>query len=154
MTRSSASCSILASLATLLMLGRWSFAADPAEWASVAQAIGAPGELGKDGVYKVTVLRTDVAVKNAAGFPMPAGLGLNSYAAFAGPASAATVVGDTCLLEHEVNPAIDALRAGGVEVVAVHNHMLGDDPRVIFLHFEGRGDAVALARTIRAAWGE
>ena len=49
---------------------------------------------------------------------------------------------------------IDALRSGGIEVVAIHNHMLGGEPAFIFLHFQARGDAAALARTIRRAWDE
>jgi hypothetical protein len=121
-------------------------------WKRVGETLGRAGELAQDGSYKVTILREDVAVKTASGMPVPAGLGLNSYAAFTGTPEDATVVGDTCLLEHEVNPEIDALRAGGLEVVAIHNHMLGDTPRLAFLHFQGRGNAVKLAGTIRQAW--
>jgi hypothetical protein len=125
---------------------------DAAAWKRVGETLGKPGELAADGSYKVTILREDVAVKTANGMPVPAGLGLNSYAAFAGTPDDATVVGDTCLLEHEVNAEIDALRAGGLEVVAIHNHMLGDAPRLAFLHFQGRGNAVKLAGSIRQAW--
>jgi hypothetical protein len=84
--------------------------------------------------------------------PIPAALGLNSYAAFTGSPEKATVVGDTCMLAHEVNPVIDALRAGAIEVVAIHNHMLADEPRLVFLHFQGHGEAKALATTVRHAW--
>ena len=77
-----------------------------------------------------------------------------TYASFAGTPADATVVGDTCMLGEEVNPVIDALRAGKLEVVAIHNHMLGGTPNFIFLHFQGKGDAKALARSIRAAWDE
>lgn len=122
------------------------------DWKAVADRLGRPGETAPDGSFKVTVLRTDVEVKTATGMPVPAGLGLNSYAAFTGTPDDATVVGDTCLLEQEVNPEIDALRAGGLEVVAIHNHMLGDTPRMAFLHFQGRGNAVKLAMAIRQAW--
>lgn len=125
---------------------------DAGAWKRVSEAFGKAGELAADGSYKVTILREDVQVKTANGMPVPAGLGLNSYAAFTGTPDDATVVGDTCLLEHEVNPEIDALRAGGLEVVAIHNHMLGDTPRLAFLHFQGRGNAVKLAGTIRQAW--
>ncbi len=153
MNRSPALASILLGLAASLASARTS-AADAADWTPVGKALGADGELAKDGTYKVTVLRTDVTVKNGLGFPVPAGLGLNSYAAFAGTPASATVVGDTCLLEDEVNPAIDALRAGKIEVVALHNHMLGGDPAIYFMHFQGRGEATALAKTIRQAWDE
>jgi hypothetical protein len=127
-------------------------AEDKPDWKPVDEALGKPGELAKDGSFKVTVLRTDVAVKSTSGMPIPAALGLNSYAAFTGSPEKATVVGDTCMLAHEVNPVIDALRAGGIEVVAVHNHMLTDEPRLVFLHFQGHGEAKALAATIRVAW--
>lgn len=61
-------------------------------------------------------------------------------------------MGDTCVLRSELQGAIDALRNGGVHVTAIHNHFLGTDPAVMFLHFEGEGDALALARAVRAAW--
>jgi hypothetical protein len=140
---------------TLILLAAQTNAASPAApggWQRVADILGHPGELAPDGSYKVTVLRQDVAVKTASGMPIPAALGLNSYAAFAGTPEDATVVGDTCLLEQEVNAEIDALRAGGIEVVAIHNHMLGDTPRLAFLHFQGKGSALKLAMTIRQAW--
>lgn len=134
-----------------VLAGAWGAqAAEP--WKPVSDALGRAGELAADGSFKVTILREDVQVKTASGMPVPAGMGLNSYAAFAGTPEDATVVGDTCLLEQEVNPEIDALRAGGIEVVAVHNHMLGDSPRMAFLHFQGRGNAVKLALAIRQAW--
>ena len=123
-----------------------------ADWSAVAGILGQEGRLNSDGSYKVVLLRTDVAVKSGLGMPTPAELGLNSYAAFVGTPEKATVVGDTCMLEHEVNAVIDALRAGAIEVVALHNHMLTDEPRLFFMHFQGRGDASALARTVRKAW--
>jgi len=124
------------------------------DWARVGDILGKAGDLAPDGSYKVTVLRTDPPVRGPGGMPIPAGLGLNSYAAFVGTIERATVVGDTCMLAHEVGPVIDALRAGGLEVVALHNHMLAEEPRLFFLHFQGRGEALALARTVRAAWDE
>lgn len=120
-------------------------------WKPIEEAIGRPGELQKEGSFRVTVLRTDVSVKTARGMPVPAGLGLSSYAAFAGTPAKATVVGDTCLLVTEVQDVIDGLRAGGIEVVALHNHMLGDEPRIVFLHFQGSGEGPALARTLKTA---
>ena len=55
------------------------------------------------------------------------------------------------MLEHEVNPVIQALRQNGLEVVALRNHMLGDGPRMIFLHYYGNGQATDLAKGFRAA---
>lgn len=61
-------------------------------------------------------------------------------------------MGDTCLPRAQLQPALDALRKGGVEITAIHNHLLGEDTRVMFMHFEGEGDAFAIARAVRAAW--
>ena len=124
----------------------------PQDWRRVGEILGHPGKVNPDGSYKVVVLREDVVVKGELGFRVPAGAGLNSYAAFVGTLDNATTMGDTCLLAHEVAPVIDALRRGGIEIVALHNHMLGDEPRLFFMHFQGQGRAETLARTIRDAW--
>jgi hypothetical protein len=100
--------------------------------------------------YKYTVGRDDLQVL-AMGAEMTAAIGLNSWASFAGTSNAAHVAGDIAMLENEVNPVIRALQANNLEVVAVHNHMLGDQPRMIFLHYYGRGPAAQLARGFRAA---
>lgn len=100
--------------------------------------------------YKYTVGRADVRslMMNT---EMTAAIGLNSWAAFAGRQDDAHIAGDIAMLEHEVNPVIKILRAHRLEVVAVHNHMLGDTPRMMFLHYYGRGPAAALAQGFRAA---
>ncbi|WP_084447792.1 DUF1259 domain-containing protein [Hymenobacter roseosalivarius] len=100
--------------------------------------------------YKYTVGRDDLQVL-AMGAEMTAAIGLNSWASFAGTTDAAHIAGDMAMLENEVNPVIRALRANNLEVVAVHNHMLGDQPRIIFLHYYGRGPAAQLAKGFRAA---
>jgi Domain of Unknown Function (DUF1259) len=78
-------------------------------------------------------------------------IGLNTWASFAGTSDAAHVAGDVAMLEAEVNPVIRELRAANIEVVAVHNHMLGEQPRMMFLHYYGRGPALTLAKGFRAA---
>ena len=100
--------------------------------------------------YKYTVGRADVRslMMNT---EMTAAIGLNSWAAFAGRQADAHIAGDIAMLEHEVNPVIKTLRAHQLEVVAVHNHMLGDTPRMMFLHYYGRGPAAVLAQGFRAA---
>lgn len=100
--------------------------------------------------YKYTVGRDDLQslMMNT---EMTAAIGLNSWAAFAGKQDDAHIAGDIAMLEHEVNPVIKALRAHNLEVVAVHNHMLGDTPRMMFLHYYGRGQATQLAAGFRAA---
>jgi hypothetical protein len=100
--------------------------------------------------YKYTVGRADLKIM-AMGVEMTTNIGLNSWASFAGKQGDAHIAGDIAMLQSEVNSVIKALRANNLEVVAVHNHMLGDDPHMIFLHYYGRGDAVALAQGFRAA---
>ncbi len=100
--------------------------------------------------YKYTVGRADLQSRMM-NTEMTAAIGLNSWAAFAGKQADAHIAGDMAMLEHEVNPVIKALRAHNLEVVAVHNHMLGDTPRIMFLHYYGRGPAPALAAGFRAA---
>jgi len=103
--------------------------------------------------YKYTVGRDDLTVM-AMGAEMTANIGLNSWAAFAGERGAAHIAGDIAMLEPEVNAVIKALRRNNLEVVALHNHMLGDEPRIIFLHYYGRGSADKLAQGFRAALNE
>ncbi len=77
-------------------------------------------------------------------------LALGSWAAFT-PAGAQTMtMGDLVLLETEVNPVIRELQAGGLEILAVHNHLLGESPHVLYVHFMRHGEEAALARARRA----
>jgi hypothetical protein len=100
--------------------------------------------------YKYTVGRDDLTVM-AMGAVMTAAIGLNSWAGFAGSGTSAHVAGDIAMLEEEVNAVIKTLRAHNLEVVALHHHMLGDSPRMVFLHYYGRGPATTLATGFRAA---
>lgn len=100
--------------------------------------------------YKYTVGRADLKIM-AMGVEMTASIGLNSWASFAGKHEDAHIAGDIAMLQSEVNTVIKTLRAHNLEVVAVHNHMLGDEPHMIFLHYYGRGNATALAQGFRAA---
>jgi hypothetical protein len=140
-------------MATLLVLSSSAVRAEePApDWKPIAEILGAPGKVLPDGTYRIDVPRKDPVLRNEFGFVVAPSMVL-TYAAFAGSPAAATLVGDTCLLGEEVNPVIDALRAGDVEVVAVHNHMLGGDPNFVFVHFQAHGAAADLAKTVRKAW--
>jgi hypothetical protein len=100
--------------------------------------------------YKYTIGRDDLTV-TAMGGEMTANIGLNSWAAFAGTQNAAHIAGDIAMLEPEVNPVIRALRQNNLEVVALHHHMLGESPHIIFLHYYGRGKADDLAKGFRSA---
>jgi hypothetical protein len=103
--------------------------------------------------YKYTVGRDDLTVL-AMGAEMTAAIGLNSWASFAGTKDKAHIAGDIAMLEQEVNLVIKALRQNKLEVVALHNHMLGDEPRMVFLHYYGQGPAMQLAQGFRAALNE
>jgi hypothetical protein len=114
--------------------------------------IGQQGEaLGS--VYKFTLGRDDLNLKEH-GAPINARMGLNSWAAFAGNDADAQIAGDIAMRETEVTPVLKALRAHKLNVVAIHHHMLGTQPTVIFLHYWGRGPAEELAAGFRAALDE
>ncbi|MDB5140792.1 MAG: hypothetical protein JWR12_2708 [Mucilaginibacter sp.] len=100
--------------------------------------------------YKYTIGRADLKVM-AMGVEMTTNIGLNTWASFAGKQEDAHIAGDIAMLQSEVNTVIKTLRTHSLEVVAVHNHMLGDDPHMIFLHYYGRGNAATLAQGFRAA---
>lgn len=101
----------------------------------------------KDGVCKVVVGRTT----RMHGGVMGSTMGVNTWAAFAGSDDRAVVDGDFAMLESEVQPVLKALRAAGVNIVALHQHMAGEVPRIIFLHYWGVGPTENLARGLRAA---
>jgi len=103
--------------------------------------------------YKYTVGRDDLTIM-AMGAEMTPSIGLNSWASFAGTKEKAHIAGDIAMLQPEVNPVMKALRQHNLEVVALHHHMLGDEPRIIFLHYYGQGPAVSLAQGFRAALNE
>jgi hypothetical protein len=111
--------------------------------------IGATAEMSK-GVYKFTIGRPDVKLKEH-GTPVSTFLGFNTWAAFQGTPDKAAVAGDFTMLEDEVAPVIKTLVENGIEVVAVHNHMVHEKPKVFFLHYWGVGNAEALAKGLRAA---
>jgi hypothetical protein len=127
-------------------------AAERFDVAQLAQIAGHEGQANGP-VYKFTVGRPDLHV-TAMGTQISTAMGLNSWAAFAGDKEHAQIAGDIAMLQPEVNPVIHTLRANNLEVVAVHHHMLGDEPRVIFLHYYGTGPAETLARGFRAALDE
>ncbi|MBA2351547.1 MAG: DUF1259 domain-containing protein [Burkholderiales bacterium] len=112
----------------------------------IAAIIGASGEMN-DGVYKITVGRTTEMEGHAMGNAM----GVNTWAAFAGSDQQALVDGDFAMLENEVQGVLKALRDANINIVAIHNHMLMESPRIVFLHYWGVGKATDLARGVKAA---
>lgn len=113
------------------------------------EILGYKAELSK-GVYKYTIGRPDVNLKEQ-GVPVTSFLGFNTWAAFQGTPDNAAVAGDFTMLADEVAPVIKALVKNGIEVVAVHNHMVHENPRIFFLHYWGIGNAEKLAKGLRAA---
>jgi hypothetical protein len=117
--------------------------------AALAKIVGHEGEQNGP-VYKITIGRPDMDLREH-GARINARMGLNTWAAFAGTDQDAMVAGDVAMLEREVTPVLKALRANGIDVVAIHHHMTGTEPVVIFLHYYGTGPAATLARGVRAA---
>jgi len=101
-------------------------------------------------VYKITVGRPDLDVREM-GALINSRMGLNTWAAFTGTMDDAAIAGDFAMLEPEVTPVLKVLRQRGFDVVAIHHHMTSARPVVIFLHYWGRGKAVTLAESLRAA---
>jgi len=117
--------------------------------AQLAKIIGTEGEQN-GAVYKITIGRSDLSLKEM-GASINSRMGLNTWAAFYGSDSDSVVAGDIAMLESEVNPVLKALRSNGIDVVAMHHHMIGTQPTIIFLHYWGKGDAQKLARGVKAA---
>jgi hypothetical protein len=117
--------------------------------AAIAAAIGHQGEQN-GAVYKITIGRPELDVREM-GASINARMGLNTWAAFYGSDADALVAGDVAMQESEVQGVLQALRRNGLEVVAIHHHMIGVKPTVIFLHYFGRGPASKLAAGVKAA---
>jgi len=113
------------------------------------EILGYKAEMSK-GVYKYTIGRPDMKLKEH-GTTVTTFLGFNTWAAFQGSPDHAAVCGDFAMLEEEVATVIKTLVENGIEVVAVHNHMVGEQPKIFFLHYWGVGNAEQLAKALKAA---
>src|SRR6266576_5681845 len=102
---------------------------------------------GNNGMVKFTIGHAatmhGVKIDNA--------MGVNTWAAFAGSDDNAVVDGDFAVTEDELQPALKAIRAGGINIVAIHSHMTHEQPRILFFHYWGRGPAKKLAESVQAA---
>ncbi len=116
---------------------------DPTQIDSI---LGVKGEL-KNGVYKVTIGRSTTM----GGHEMGTTMGVNTWVAFVGSEKRAVVDGDFAMLESELQPVLKALRGAGISIVAIHNHMVTESPRIMFLHYWGIGSTEQLARGLRTA---
>ncbi|HEX9121215.1 MAG TPA: DUF1259 domain-containing protein [Terriglobales bacterium] len=120
------------------------------QWKPVEDAMGRPGKLQSDGTFKFGMPRKDLNVI-VAGTPIKPGLALGSWTAFEGTRDHAMAMGDLVLTESEVEPVMMKLQEGGIQETAVHNHLLNESPRIMYMHIEGHGDAVQMANAIHAA---
>jgi hypothetical protein len=128
--------------------------AQGADWTSVDQALGRKGAIQPGDVMKYSFPRSDLQV-TASGVAVKPALALGSWVAFKKIGGAhAMAMGDLVLGEDEVGPVMRALQQGGVEQSALHNHVLHESPRVMYMHIIGHGDATKLAQTIRSALGQ
>ena len=109
--------------------------------------LGTKGEV-KDGMFKAVFGRT---VKMPCGCEAGKEMGVNTWAAFAGTDDNAIIDGDFVVLADELQPALKSLRKTGINIVAIHHHMIGEEPRMIFFHYWGRGPAKELASAIKTA---
>jgi hypothetical protein len=124
---------------------------EPPIWAKVDGILGRSGKELPGGVHRYSWPRTDLAV-TVGGVAVEAPLALGSWAGFLSvTAGDVMTMGDLVLVPSEIDPVIRALQAGGLEVLAIHNHLAGESPQVIYVHFGGHGSSEPLAKALRLA---
>ncbi len=143
------------SLALMLSLSPALLAARPVEqaaWEAVDKTLGRPGRVLPGDVHRYGWPRSDLHV-TVGGVEVAPTLALGSWAGLfkASQEGHVMAMGDLVLLADEVNPVVRALQAGGLDVLAVHNHLIGESPQVTYVHFGGHGDAQKVAQALRAA---
>jgi Domain of Unknown Function (DUF1259) len=125
-------------------------AASGIDWAKVDQALGKKGAVLPGDVHKVGLLRTDLHV-TLDGVDLKPGFALGSHLEFKPTGKGAMLMGDLVLTEDEVSPVMKRLIDGGIEITALHNHLLRMSPPILYMHVGGEGDPVKLAETLHAA---
>jgi hypothetical protein len=128
-------------------------AADDGWQAQVGQALGKTGSAAPGGVYRVGLPRTDLKV-TLDGVALRAGFALGGWLAFEKMSDQGMVMGDLVLTMDEVAPVMTKLAAGSIEVTALHNHLLRNQPFTMYMHVLGRGDPVKLAAALHTALAE
>jgi len=135
----------------LMLAGLLAFAAAPAsagtDWTKVADALGKPGGEQPGGVYRVGLPRTDLHVV-LDGVEIKPTLALGSWLAFKDGDGMTMVMGDLVLTDTEVNPVMKKLVEGGIEITALHNHLLRAQPATFYMHILGHGNPVELATAL------
>jgi hypothetical protein len=120
------------------------------DWAAVGKALGKTGTVQAGGVYRVGLPRTDLKV-TLDGVAIKPTLALGSWVAFRETGGHAMVMGDLVLTHSEVTPVMTVLEDNGIEITALHNHLLRSTPATMYMHIDGHGDAVKLAAAIHEA---
>jgi Domain of Unknown Function (DUF1259) len=121
------------------------------DWKDVDAAMGRAGQDQPDGTHKYALPRKDMNV-TVNGVQIKAGLALGSWVAFKSTSQGnAMAMGDLVLAEDEVAPVMAELQSGGIEITALHNHLLGESPRVMYMHIHGMGNAADLGKAIHQA---
>jgi hypothetical protein len=121
-------------------------------WDNVGEALGKKGAELPGGVYRVALPRSDLKV-TLDGVAIKPALALGSWLAFQAIGDNAMVMGDLVLTQDEVNPVMKRLAEGGIEITALHNHLLRAEPMTMYMHVEGHGDPVKMADELHAALG-
>ncbi|HEX3321521.1 MAG TPA: DUF1259 domain-containing protein [Terriglobales bacterium] len=130
------------------------FAQTPAQpdnsWKSVEDALGRTGQIQPGDVMKFSLPRKDLHV-SLQGVEIKPALALGSWLAFKSDGNAAMVMGDLVLTEEEIQPVMLKLQQGGIQESAIHNHLIGESPRVLYMHIASHGDPVQMAKTLHDA---
>lgn len=120
--------------------------------AKIEQIIGIKGVMNSnENVFKITVPRNDVKI-SVDGWTMPPFMGLGTWAAFTPSMGQTMAMGDTVLLQDEVNPVMSVALDNGLSVTALHNHFFYDEPKVYFMHIGGEASAEQLAAAVKKVW--
>lgn len=136
------------SLAMLIALAIPSLAAER-DWSAVGKALGKEGTIMPGGIYRVALPRTDLNV-TLDGVTLKPGFALGGWLAFAPMGDKAMVMGDLVMTQDEINPVMKQFEESGIEITALHNHLLRAEPATMYMHVEGEGDPEALVRGLHA----
>ncbi len=132
--------------AGVLMFATPSLAAER-DWSAVGKALGKDGMMQPGGVYRVALPRSDLAV-TLDGVTLKPGFALGGWLAFAPMGDKAMAMGDLVMTQDEVNPVLKQFEKSGIEVTALHNHLLRAEPATLYMHVQAIGDPEALAQKL------